>query len=132
MTLLSGFIVVAVGVFLIGWAGTIAIKPLLAERFLRSFASSARAHYTEQTARLIAGAAIVTFAPSMWYPDVFKVFGWLLIVTSVGLLLVPWRWHHKFGKWSIPLAIRYMKLYGIACLLLGALVLYGVSRAVLS
>ena len=58
-------IVVAFGVFLIGLAGLIAIKPRLAERFLRSFASSARAHYTEQALRLIAGGALVSFAPSM-------------------------------------------------------------------
>jgi hypothetical protein len=31
----------------------IAIKPWVAERFLRSFASSARTHYTEQGARLL-------------------------------------------------------------------------------
>jgi hypothetical protein len=36
-------LVVAFGVFLTGLAVLIAIKPLLAERFLRSFASSTRA-----------------------------------------------------------------------------------------
>ncbi len=109
-----------------------AIKPPLAERCLKSFASSARAHYTEQAARLIAGAAIVIFAPSMWYPDLFKVFGWLIIVTTLGLLLIPWQWHHKFGKWAIPLAIRHLKLYALCAFALGTLILYGVSRAVLS
>ncbi len=132
MILLSGIVVVAVGVCLIGFAGMIAIKPLLAERFLRSFASSARAHYTEQAARLIAGAAIVIFAPSMWYPYLFKVFGWLIIVTAVGLLLIPWQWHHQFGKWAIPLAIRHLKLYALGASALGALILDGVSRGVLS
>ena len=132
MKLLSGFVVVGFGVFLIGLAVVTAIKPLLAERFLNSFASSARAHYTEQASRLIAGAAIVTFAPSMWYPDLFKLFGWLIIVTAVGLLLIPWQWHHKFGKWAIPLAIRHLKLFALGASALGTLILYGVSRAVLS
>ena len=68
----------------------------------------------------------------MWYPDLFKVFGWLIIVTSVGLLLIPWQWHHKFGKWAIPLAIRHLKLYALGASALGTLILYGVSRAVLS
>ena len=132
MTLLSGIIVVAIGVCLLGLAAVVAIKPLLVERFLKTFASSARAHYTEQAVRLIAGAAIVIFAPSMWYADLFKIFGWIIIVTSVGVLLIPWQWHHKFGEWAIPWAIRHLKLYAFGASALGALILYGVSRAVLS
>ena len=81
MEVLSGVVVVAFGVFLTGLAVLIAIKSQLAERFLRSFASSARAHYAEQALRLIAGGAMVIFAPSMWYPDLFKLFGWLIVVT---------------------------------------------------
>ena len=132
MKLLSGIVVAAIGAYLIGLAVVIAIKPSLAESFLRSFASSARAHYTEQALRLIAGAAIVIFAPSMWYPDLFTLFGWVVIVTTAGLLLVPWQWHHRFAKWAIPLAIRHMKLFAFGAAGLGTLILYGASRAVLS
>ena len=105
MKLLSGILVVGFGAFLVGLGIVIAINPLLAERFLKSFASSARAHYTEQASRLVAGVAIVIFAPSMWFPDLFMLFGWLIIVTTLGLLLIPWQWHNKFGEWAIPLAI---------------------------
>lgn len=132
MTLLAGIVVVAFGAFLVGLAVVIAVKPLLAERFLTSFASSARAHYAEQVSRLIAGAAIVTFAPSMWYPDLFNVFGWLIIVTALALLLVPWQWHHRFGKWAIPWAIRHRNLFALGAAALGAFILCGTSRAVLS
>lgn len=132
MKILSGIIVVGFGLYLIGLAVVIASKPLLAERFLKSFASSARAHYTEQASRLIVGAAIIILAPSMWYPDLFEGFGWLIIITTVGLLLVPWQWHHKFAKWAIPLAIRHLRLCALGALALGTLILYGVSGAVLS
>ena len=132
MKLLSGIIVVGFGLYLIGLAVVIASKPLLAERFLKSFASSARAHYTEQASRLIVGAAIIILAPSMWYPDLFEGFGWLIIITTVGLLLVPWQWHHKFAKWAIPLTIRHLRLFALGALALGTLILYGVSGAVLS
>ncbi len=44
MRLLSGIVVVGFGLYLTGLAVVIALKPLLAERFLKSFASSARAH----------------------------------------------------------------------------------------
>ena len=132
MIFLSGIVVVAFGVCLIGLAAVIAFRPPVAERFLNAFASSARAHYTEQAARLIAGVAIVLFAPSMWYSDLFRIFGWIIIVTAIGLLLIPWQWHHKFGEWAIPLAIRHLKLYGLGASALGTLILYGASRAVLS
>ncbi len=84
MKLLSGMVVVAFGLCLIALAAMIVIKPLLAERFLKRFASSARAHYLEQTSRLIAGVAIVIFSRLMWYPDLFKSFGWLIIITAAG------------------------------------------------
>jgi hypothetical protein len=131
MELLSGILVVAFGAFLIGLAVLIVIKPQLAARFLRSFASSARAHYAEQALRLIAGGAMVIFAPSMWYPDLFRLFGWLIVVTAVALLLLPWRWHYEFSKRAIPLVIRHMKLFAVGAVALGILVFYGVSRVVL-
>jgi hypothetical protein len=81
--IVSGIVVVGFCVFLIGLAAVIAINPSLAERFLRSFASSARAHYTEQGLRLVVGAAIVNFA----HPELFTVFGWLIVVTAMALLL---------------------------------------------
>ncbi len=63
--MLSGMLVVAFGGFLVGLVVMIAIRLQLAERFLRAFASSARAHYAEQALRLIAGGAFVIFAPLM-------------------------------------------------------------------
>lgn len=130
MELLTGIIVLAFGVFLTGLVVLIAIRPQIAERFLRSFASSARAHYMEQVLRLVVGGAIAIYAPSMWYPDLFKPFGWLLIVSSVALLLLPWRWHHEFAKLAIPLIIRHMKLFAVGAFALGIFIIYGLSRVV--
>jgi hypothetical protein len=132
MHLLSGLVVVGFCIFLIGLAVVIAIKPPLAERFLRCFASSAQTHYIEQGLRLLAGAAIVEFASSMWHPNLFELFGWVLVVTAVGLMLIPWQWHHKYGTWAIPLVIRHMRLFALGAFALGGLILYGVSRAVIS
>lgn len=114
------------GLSLIGLAGLIAFKPAAAERFLKSFASSARAHYTEQTGRLIAGTGLVIFSSAMWFTDLFRLLGWLIVITAAGLFLVPWRWHRRFGQWAIPLAIRHLRLYG-----LGAIILYGAARVII-
>jgi hypothetical protein len=66
----------------------------------------------------------------MWHSELFKLFGWLIVVTAVALLLTPWQWHHKLGTWMIPLVIRHMKLFAFGASALGVLILYGVSRAV--
>ncbi len=132
VNLLSSVVVVGFCVFLIGLAAVIATTPPAADRFLRSFASSAQAHYTEQGLRLLVGAAMVNSASAMWYPDLFKVFGWLIVVTTIGLLLIPWQWHHRLGTSVMPLVIRHMRLFALGAFALGAFILYSVSRAAIS
>src|SRR5262245_16541069 len=119
VSLLSGIVVVGFCIYLFGLAVLIAINPPLAERFLRSFASSARAHYTEQCLRLLVGVAIVAFADSMWHLRLFELFGWLVAVTSLGLILMPWQWHQKFGTQAMPLVFRHLRLFGLGAFALG-------------
>jgi len=128
MVLLSGILVVAFAFSLLGLAILILVNPLLAERFLNLFASSARAHYTEQLLRLLVGVAFVIFSPSMWLSPVFHAFGWVIVATAISLLVLPWRWHHRFGKWAIPLAIRHMKLYAAGSFVLAVFILCSASR----
>lgn len=130
MTVISGMLVAASAGFLIGLAALIVVMPRRAERFLRSFASSAQAHYAEQTLRLVAGGAMVVFAPSMWYAQPFRIFGWLIVITAVALLLLPWRWHHELGKRVMPSVIRHMRLFALGALALGMFIFFGMSRVV--
>jgi hypothetical protein len=126
MILLAGIVVVAFGLFLIGLTGVIFAKPALAGRFFLSFARSARAHYTEQAFRLLIGASLVVLSPTMWQAGVFRLIGWAIVATSVGLILVPWRWHHRFGERVLPMIVRHMRLYALGLLAFGVLLLYGV------
>lgn len=121
---LAGIIVVLSGIFLVGLALLVVVAQRRAERFLASFASSARSHYLEQSLRLIAGLGFVFFSPQMRFHTVFQVFGWLIVLTTIALVLVPWRWHHRFGKWAIPFAIGHIKLYALGAFALGAFVLF--------
>ncbi len=123
MMLLAGGGVVAFGLFLLGLAGTIYVRPSLAERFLNAFARSARAHYVEQAVRLVVGGSLILFASEMWQPDLFRLFGWIIVTTTLGLLCVPWRWHRRFAQRVVPTTIRHLKLYGLGAALLGAFVL---------
>jgi hypothetical protein len=129
VNVLSGVVVVGFGLFLIGLAALIIAIPSRAEGFLRGFASSAVTHYAEQGLRLVVGAAIVGFAGSMRYPKLFNVFGWLIIVSTAGLLLIPWRWHNKFGTLVMPSVFRRMRLFALGACALGAFILYCVVRA---
>ncbi len=91
MKLLSGIVVVTFGLCLIALAAVIVIKPLLAERFLKRFASSALTHYSEQTSRLVAGVAIVIFSPSMWVS---------------GSVQMVWMAHHHYRSGTFPYPVE--------------------------
>lgn len=129
MTWLAGSVIVAFGLFLIGLTGIIFAAPARAERFLMAFASSARAHYLEQAVRLLIGSSLVVLSPAMWQPKVFLLLGWAIVVTSMALILIPWRWHHRFAVLVLPPLVRHMKLYAVGLFAFGCLILYGVFFA---
>jgi len=62
---------------------------------------------TALVVRLIVGGGMVVYASHMRVPGAFEVLGSLLIVTSACQLLIPWRWHHRFGQGAIPLVLRH-------------------------
>jgi len=108
MSLLAGTTVVVFGLLLIGLAVAIFVAPAFAKRFLLSFASSARTHYTEQVIRLLVGASLVVFSPAMWQADIFHVIGWAIFISSLVLVLLPWEWHHRFGERVRPMLVRHI------------------------
>jgi hypothetical protein len=126
MTLAAGVVVVGFGLFLIALTGVAFAKPAIAERFFMSFASSARTHYVEQAFRLLIGASLVVLSPAMWQTDMFRLVGWAIVVSSAALILIPWRWHHRFGERVLPMIVRHMRLYAVGLFAFGALLLYGV------
>jgi hypothetical protein len=126
MTLVAAVVVVVFGLFLIAFLGVVFANPAIAERFLKSFASSARTHYIEQILRLLVGAALVVLASAMWQPSVFRLIGWAIVVSSAALMCLPWQWHHRFGVRVLPLVLRHLRLYAAGAFAFGALLLYGV------
>lgn len=127
MNVVAEIIVVAFGLFLLGLTAVALAKPAIAERFFTAFASSARTHYTEQAVRLLVGASLILRSPAMWQPRLFWLVGWAIVVSSLALILTPWRWHHWFGEKARPVLIRRMKLYALGLFAFGALLLYGVA-----
>lgn len=115
--------VLLAGLYLVGLAVVALVEPRTARLFLSGFASSAAAHYVELSVRLVVGAALVLHAPRMKFSGLFLVFGWVVIVTTIGLFAVPWRWHHRFATWSVPFATRHMVPFALGSLAGGVFVL---------
>jgi hypothetical protein len=124
----SAAIVLLAALYLLGLAAISFIAPDKAARFLNGFASSPRAHFSEMLLRLIVGCAFVMNASRMLYSEAFWLFGWLLIVTTVVLLLLPWRWHRRFAQKVVPPITRHVWLFGIVSLPLGGAILFAVLR----
>jgi cell division protein FtsW (lipid II flippase) len=127
MNAVAGAILVAFGLFLVGLTVVVFAKPAVAERFFMSFASSARAHYTEQIVRLVIGASLIIRSGAMWQPKAFWLVGWGVVVSSLVLILTPWQWHDRFGEEVRPRLIRHMKLFAVGLLAFGVLLIYGVG-----
>ena len=129
MASLAGLVVLLAGVYLVLLGAAALLAPARASRFLLGFAGSARTHYVELALRLVVGGALVMSAPGMLHPEAFRIAGWILRATTLVLLALPWRWHHRFASHAVPRAIRHLPLLGAASLLLGALVIAAVASA---
>jgi len=120
---LASAVVVLAGTYLLGLGAVALVSPSKAKAFLGGFAGSAFAHYLELCIRLVVGAAFLRCAPRMLFPGLFLVFGWVLVVTTVALFAVPWRLHHRFAQWAVPLATRNLKLFAFNSFVGGIVVL---------
>lgn len=126
MDWIFSLIILIAAIFLVGFAFIAVIKPAPAKHFLRQFASSAQAHYSEQLIRIVFGLSLILYAQQMQLMNFHLALGWLIVITSLGLLGVPWRWHKKFADMVISWVIRLLPLYAIGCLVLGSILIYGV------
>jgi uncharacterized protein YjeT (DUF2065 family) len=122
-------IVVAIsGAYLVVLGAVALAAPAVARRFLGAFASTPAAHFTEIIVRMTVGAAFVTSASRLPMGAVFSIAGWILIVSTAVLLVVPWRRHRQFAAASVEKASRHITLIGIASCAMGALVISAVVR----
>ena len=121
-------IVVLAALYFLALGAASLVAPSRASRFLLGFASSQPVHFAELLLRLVVGAALVVSAPRMLLSGAFNFFGWVLLVTTACLLLVPWRWHRRFAQHAVPQATRYITLLGVVSLGIGGIILAAVSR----
>lgn len=130
--ILSGSVIVIFGLYLIGLLIITILNKKIAVSYFSSFASSARAHYLEQILRLIIGVSMLSFSKSMLYARFFEIFAWIIIFSTIVLILIPWTWHNRLGKRVIPLTIQHLNFYAVSASILGAFILYCVISPMLT
>jgi len=110
-------VVLLAALYMLGLATLIVSRPTRAIALLDRFARTLPAHLLELAIRATVAIALLLHAPRMLLPGLFTAFGWLLLATTAVLLVLPWRWHRAFARWSVPLATRRPALLGTAALI---------------
>lgn len=126
-TNLAGGVAVVVlllaGAYLLGLGIATATHPEQVRRFLSAHASSARTHFIELVVRMVVGVALLVASPRMHGSAAFRVAGLVLAGTTIVLAVLPWRVHHRFAAWSVPIASRRLLLLGVGAVGAGVVLL---------
>lgn len=104
------------------------LKPQKAREILRKAGSTNFINYAEITIRMIPAMALILSADISKYPEVFKIFGWFMLLTSFVLYFVPRQLHHKFSlKAANILKPFYFQLISPFAFIIGILIIYSVT-----
>ncbi len=96
------------GLGIVCWA-----RPALAARFLVAHASTPGRHALELALRFVVGLAWVGHAPNAAQPGWAAVLGLVLVTTTLGLALLPWRWHQALAARSVPQVLGHLGWIGL-------------------
>lgn len=122
--------VIAAGCYLLALGIGAVVRPAKVTSYLSGFAETLHAHLLEVVVRIVVGASLIVRAPEMRAPEVFAILGWVLVGSSAVLLVLPWRWHRRFARWSVPQATASLPLFGAASVLAGAVLLWALRGPV--
>lgn len=122
--LLARAVVASVAVYLVVFGLAAWMAPDRTGRYLLAFAGTPRLHWVELLLRAVAGAAFVVLSPGVEYSSAFLAVGWVLLLSTAGLVLVPWHWHRRFAQQSVPRALEHLPLVGAASVMAGALIVF--------
>lgn len=100
------------------------LYPRNARSFLLGFADSSLKHYLELVVRMLVGGSLLLVAQSSPYAIALAAFGWILVISTAFLAVMPWRLHQRFARSAVPQALRFLPLIGVSSLALGVALLW--------
>mgnify|MGYP006910132301 FL=1 len=102
-------------------------NPKKANAILRKAGSTNFINYAEITIRIVPAVGLILSADISKFPDIFKIFGWFMLLTSLVLYFVPRQLHHNFSvKAAEILKPFYFQLISPFSFLIGTLLIYSV------
>lgn len=127
ITELAKWVVIIFGIFIVIIGFVMLINPIKARNILRKAGSTNFINYVEITLRLIPAIALILCSETSKLPIAFKIFGWIMLITSLTLYVIPRKIHHKFSTKSADiLKPFYFQLISPFAFILGGLILYNV------
>ncbi|MDT8414792.1 MAG: hypothetical protein RQ735_05380, partial [Flavobacteriaceae bacterium] len=101
--------------------------PQKANQILRKAGSTPFINYAEITIRMIPAVALILSADISKYPDIFKLLGWFMLLTSLVLYFVPRQLHHNFSvKAANILKPLYFQFLSPFAFIIGIFIIYSV------
>lgn len=122
------WIIFLFGVFIIFVGLLMLFAPKKARAILRKAGSNNFINYAEITLRLIPAIAMILYADFSKLPLAFKIFGGIMVLTSLILYLIPRKTHHSFSMKSADLLKPiYFQLIAPFAMLFGGLIIFNVN-----
>ena len=121
------WVILAFGLFFIIVGFLMLLDPKRARRILQKAGSTNFINYAEITLRMVPAIALIVAADISKYPQIFRLFGWFMLCTSLVLYVVPRKMHHNFSVGAASfLKPLYFQLISPLAMLIGSLIIYGV------
>jgi len=120
-------IVVLFGFFFFCSGFLMLFTPEKAREILRKAGSTNVINYAEITIRMIPATALIICSEYSRFPEVFRIFGWFMLMTSVVLYFVPRQIHHNFSLKSAEiLKPIYFQLIAPFAFIIGCFLIYAI------
>jgi uncharacterized membrane protein YfcA len=124
---IARLIIIFFGLFFICVGILMLLNPIKANEILRKAGSTNFINYAEITIRIIPAVGLILSADNSKFPDIFKVFGWFMFLTSLVLYFVPRQLHHNFSvKAANILKPFYLQLISPVAFFIGTVLIYSV------
>ena len=126
ITTIGQLLIILSGIWLITVSAVMFIKPKIASYYFKKAASTNFINYSEIIIRCIWGISLLLYAGLSKYSEFFKIFGLVIIGTSLILFFIPRKWHARYAVWSVTFIEPYMRVASLFSFVLGIFLIYAV------